>query len=229
MPEFLPETEIESEAQDLLLSFERKYGTIRSHVPLDDLVEQHLGIHLEFFDNTRLPPQFHGEVLGYIDLQANSIGIYESILPENGGSEGWYHFTLGHEVGHFRIHREEILASAAQFNCFEQEPTRYLAKTEQAASALEWQADCFASYLIMPESLIRNHWRSFTGSYEPMTMRAIMSRFHDKAQRKLNRQAMAEIFLKEMAAGLRVSARALFIRLKKLGLIVEHEQLLLRV
>lgn len=229
MPRFLPESDIEGAAQDLLLSFERKRGVIRHHVPLDDIVEQHLGIHLEFFDNTRLPARFHGEVLGYIDLQSNSIGIHESILPEVAGSEGRYNFTLGHEAGHYVLHREEILAGAAQFNCFEQEPTRYLAKTEQDASSREWQADCFSSYLIMPEYLIRQQWRDFSGSYAPMTLRAITNRFPDKVRRKFNRQAMAEMFLKEMAAGLRVSARALFIRLKKLGLIVEHEQLLMRL
>jgi hypothetical protein len=125
MPRFLPEKEIQEAAQDVLESFERKRGIFRDFVPIDDIVEQDLGIHLEVFDNALLPVQFHGEVLGYIDMHTNSIGIHESILPENKGSEGRYHFTLGHEVGHFILHREEILASAAQFNCFEQEPTRH--------------------------------------------------------------------------------------------------------
>jgi len=135
VPSFLPETDIQSAAQDVLKSYERKYGRIIRHVPVDDIIEQHLGIHLEIFDNERLPVSYHNEILGYIDLHANSIGIHESILPENTGNEERYHFTLGHEAGHYVLHREEILVSAGQFSCFEDSPS-ISEKTERDYSSI---------------------------------------------------------------------------------------------
>jgi Zn-dependent peptidase ImmA (M78 family) len=229
MPHFLPESEIQEAAEELLLSFQKKYGSIQHYVPLDLIIEQHLGIHLEVFDNALLPTQFHDDVLGYIDLQTNSIGIHESILPENSGKEGRYHFTLGHEAGHFILHREEILASAAQFSCFEQEQPRYLAKNEKDNSSLEWQADSFSGHLIMPSSLVHRQWRDFTGNHRPLTLRMIADRFSEKPRREFKPEVLAEIYLKEMAKKLKVSQKALFIRLKKMGLIVEREQFFLPV
>jgi Zn-dependent peptidase ImmA (M78 family) len=229
MPRFVPESEICEAAQDLLHSFVKKRGNILNYVPLDLIVEQHLKIHLEVFDNELLPKEFSGEVLGYIDLQTNSIGIHDSILPENSGNEGRYNFTLGHEVGHFVLHREEILASAAQFNCFEQETTRYLAKIDSDNSSKEWQADCFSSHLIMPEKLVIKQWKDFTGDYRPKTYNSIAKEFKEQTRRQYDKEVLAEIFLKDMAKRLRVSSKALLIRLKKMGLIVEHEQFLMRL
>lgn len=142
---YMPEEDIKATAQDVLDSFEKKYGKITDSVPVDDIVERHLGFHLEFFDNTRLPDVFNDEVLGYIDLHGNTIGIHELLLPEGGGSIGRYNFTLAHEGGHGIMHRDHILASAAQYSCFEQREPRYLAKTESATNtnSLEWQADFF--------------------------------------------------------------------------------------
>lgn len=73
MPVYLPEDDIREEAMDVLRVFEKKHGNIQHFVPLDDVVEQTLGIHLEVFDNQILPPSFHDQVLGYINLKTGSI------------------------------------------------------------------------------------------------------------------------------------------------------------
>ena len=229
MVKFLPEPDIQYAAQDVITSFERKHGSLTQCVPIDDLVEQHLGVHLDVFDNALLPEHFHGDVLGYIDLHANSIGIHESILPENSGNEGRYNFTLGHEAGHFVLHREQILANAGQFNCFEQdqEQTRYMAKRERDTSSGEWQADCFSSYLNMPTKLVHKHWLDFNESYRPLTLREIAEGFRPESREKYPWDILAEIRLKKFAKKLRVSPKALLIRLKKMELITEHKQFLL--
>jgi hypothetical protein len=225
MARFIPESEIQEVAQDVLRSFEGKHGSILHYVPIDDVIGQQLGIHLEVFDDTLLPPAFHGDVLGYIDLRTNTIGVHESILPEESGSEGRYSFTMGHEAGHFLLHREEMLADPRQFSCFEDEQPCLLAKRDSDLSMREGQADCCSAHLIMPDVLIHQHWKALTGGHRPLSLRTIASRFQLAAQCKHLPETLAEIYIKRMARTLKVSPKALLIRLRGMGLIVEGVQL----
>lgn len=225
MPRYIEESEIESAALQVLESYESKHATVLYYVPIDEIVERHLGIHLEVFDNGLIPNRFYGEVLGYIDFQEKSIGVHESILPENGGSEGRYGFTLAHEVGHFILHQSEIEANAMQLSCFEAEPSRYMGKSADTRSLLEWQADCFASYLMMPRDIVLLYWEDLTGSRKPITYNAIIRTFPDGVRRNFGKEALAQMFIKDMANSLKVSSTALFIRLKRMGMITEQEQL----
>ncbi len=221
---YMPEEDIKAAAKDVLDSFEKKYGRFTDSVPVDDIIERHLGFHFEVFDNDILPDVFNNEVLGYIDLRDNVIGIHESLIPESGGSIGRYNFTLGHEAGHGVMHKELILASAAQYSCFEQREQRYLAKTENATNSLEWQADSFSGHLIMPDSLVFALWKEFTGGYKPRNHDFIRRTFTPPNRRKFTMDAMIGMHIKPVAAKLEVSAQALGIRLKNMGLITEHEQ-----
>lgn len=221
---YMPEEDIKVAAQDVLDSFENKYGKIMDSVPVDEIIERHLGYHFEVFDNDILPDVFNDEVLGYIDLRGNTIGIHESLLPECGGSIGRYKFTLAHEGGHGVMHKPQILASAAQYSCFEQREQRYLAKTENATNSLEWQADSFSGHLIMPDGLVLALWKEFTGSYKPRSHDFICRTFTPPNRRKFTIDAMIGMHIKPIATKLEVSAQALGIRLKNMGLITEHEQ-----
>lgn len=220
MPSFLPESEIKYAAQDVLRSYERRHGRIRYFVPVDDIIELHLGIHLEVFDAALLPAQYQDEILGYIDLHSNSIGIHESILPENTGNEGRYNFTLGHEAGHFVLHREEILSGNVQLNCFEQDAE----KAERGSLSIEWQADCFSSHFNMPERLVYRYWKRLRGNYDAACLSDIAQHFGEESRTKYAPDVLAEIYLKQMAKDMKVSSKALLIRLTRMGLIAEQEQ-----
>lgn len=220
MSSFLPEFEIKYAAQNVLASYEKKHGRITSHVPVDDIIECHLGIHLEVFDAALLPAQYQDEILGYIDLHTNSIGIHESILPETTGNEGRYNFTLGHEAGHFVLHREAILSSDVQLSCFEQDRE----KAERDYSSIEWQADCFSGYFNMPDRLVHRYWKALRGKYETISLQDIAQHFSEESRERYEPEVLAEIYVKQMAKDMKVSAKALLIRLKRMGLIAEQEQ-----
>lgn len=217
---FILTQDIEAAAQDVLTSYQRKHGIISDRVPIDDIVERHLGISLESFDDSHLPEGFQSQVLGYIDLKNNCIGIHESLFPEVSGHEGRYNFTLGHEVGHFMLHKEEIAEAEGQLGCFEQE-----GDAPRDLSPMEWQADCFSSYLMMPDALVRHYWQARTGSENPLTPEQIARRFNAKVREKCSEEVRVRIFIQRIASKMGVSIPALMIRLKRMELIVSPEPL----
>lgn len=218
---FIQEATIEAAAHDLLASYQRQGNYINYRVPIDDIVERHLGISLEAFDDGHLPEGLKTQVLGYIDLKNNCIGIHESLFPENSGHEGRYHFTLAHEVGHYILHQREIAAAEGQLGCFEQEED----SLSRDLSPMEWQADCFASYLMMPDALVRRYWKRRTKCKDPLTPQEISCWFSPSSRRRCDEETLVWLFVRNIARQMGVSTQALMIRLKRMGLIITPQDL----
>ena len=79
---------------------------IEPPIPIDDIVEKHLKIGIEFDDMHRLfgVPRsgigFDPDILGAIFFEQKRIVIDESLDPDaNPAKEGRYRYTLAHEVG----------------------------------------------------------------------------------------------------------------------------------
>jgi hypothetical protein len=120
---FLFEEAIERDAEALLSEYEHARNvTITPPVPIEDIVEKHLKLRVEFddthkiFDWPRLPGQ-GVDILGAIFFDEARIVIDESLDPEeNPAMEGRYRFTLAHEGGgHWRLHRP-LFATNPQSN-----------------------------------------------------------------------------------------------------------------
>lgn len=92
-----------------------------------------------------------------------------SVLPDGGMiqidqtivSSPLYHFTLGHEIGHWVLHRTCILEAHSQGNLFDETPREWvtLHRNVQASGRAplppeEWQANRFATHLLMPADLV---------------------------------------------------------------------------
>ena len=93
----------------------------RPPIPIEDIIEKHLKIGIEFDDMHRLfeVPRsgfgFEPDILGAIFFDERRIVIDESLDPEeNPSKEGRYRFTLAHEVGHWRLHRHLFARDPAQ-------------------------------------------------------------------------------------------------------------------
>jgi hypothetical protein len=104
---YLTDETIERDAEALLAQFAHAKGmAIRAPIPIEDIVEKHLKLHVEF-DNLirllRLPcVGVSSDIYGAIWLESGEIVIDESLDPEVWPAmEGRYRFTLGHEGGHF--------------------------------------------------------------------------------------------------------------------------------
>jgi hypothetical protein len=110
---YLSEEAIERDAAALLNEYANARGlTIEPPIPIEDIVEKHLKLGIEF-DNTHqlfgVPrPASDPDILGAIFFDDRRIVIDESLDPEEyPAKEGRYRFTLAHEGGgHWRLHRE---------------------------------------------------------------------------------------------------------------------------
>src|SRR5580704_3851599 len=117
---YIADESIERDAEALLVQFAHARGVaIGPPIPIEDIVEKHLKLHVEFDDLHRLLGVPRGgfgtepDIFGAIWLETGEIVIDESLDPEvRPAIEGRYRFTLGHEGGgHWRLHRPLVEAN----------------------------------------------------------------------------------------------------------------------
>jgi Zn-dependent peptidase ImmA (M78 family) len=176
---YLPDQTIERDAEALLGQYAHATGLeIRAPIPIEDIVEKHLKLRVEFNDlhgllnvpRTGVDP----DIFGAIWLETGEIVIDESLDPEERPSvEGRYRYTLAHEGGgHWRLHRSLVLANSGQASFFgeTQQPT-VVCRSSQAKERVEFQADLYASFLLMPRKLVMQAWRDMFGNDHPRILR----------------------------------------------------------
>lgn len=150
---YVPDDVIERDAEALLGEFAHARGIeVRAPIPIEDIVEKHLKLHVEFDDLHRLldvPRSGLGldpDMFGAIWLEAGRIVIDESLDPEERPErEGRYRFTLAHEGGgHWRLHRPLVRPTRDQGSLLidAARPT-VVCRSSQAKERAEWQADFF--------------------------------------------------------------------------------------
>lgn len=170
---YLSEDEIEGDATSLLAEYAQKRGVvIAPPIPIDDIVEKHLKLSIEFDDTHRLSgmprdPEGDVDILGAIFFNERRIVIDEGLDPEeNSSQEGRYRFTLAHEGGgHWRLHRPLFAKDPAQASLFgAPTPPSVVCRSSKAKERVEWQGDFYASCLLMPKSLLISAWRERFGN-----------------------------------------------------------------
>jgi Zn-dependent peptidase ImmA (M78 family) len=130
------------------------------------------------------------------DDAVSGVSLFESnkytILVNSSKPETRQHFTLGHELGHYFLHKTVLQKEKGIIDgdAFLDGPNMLYRQDTAAKTQLELDANTFAASLLMPEDLLRRAWKAF-GSI----------------------QECARIF--------RVSVVAMSLRLTKLGLIQE--------
>jgi hypothetical protein len=139
--------------------------TIAPPIPIEDIVEKHLKLGIEFDDTHKLfgvpRPAPDPDILGAIFIADRRIVIDESLDPEeNPKKEGRYRFTLGHEGGgHWRLHRHLFAKDRAQATLFGRSAApSFICRSSEAKKREEWQADFYSSCLLMPRKLVFAAW-----------------------------------------------------------------------
>lgn len=164
---YVSDEAIEKDAQALLIECARERGTpIEAPIPIDDIIEKHLKIGIEFDDTHRLfgVPRsgigFDPDILGAIFFDQKRIVIDESLDPDaNPAKEGRYRYTTAHEVGHWRLHRGLFGKDPAQTSLLEPNAApSVVCRTSQAKERIEFQADLYASCVLMPRKLVFAAW-----------------------------------------------------------------------
>ncbi len=234
---YVPDEAIEKDAQALLAEYAHARGvTIEAPIPIDDIVEKHLKIGIEFDDMHRrfgVPRSgigFDPDILGAIYFDQKRIVIDESLDPDAyPAKEGRYRFTLAHEGGgHWRLHRHLFGKDPAQTSLLDPNaPPSVVCRTSQAKARIELQADFYASCVLMPRKLVFAAWdEAFSDRKqrvlqpsEPIDHPFVeIARIPGAVFTESDDQAL-ESFAKPFAEKFLVSPIAMRIRLEKLGLL----------
>ena len=240
---FLSEQQIERDAQALLSAYFHELGKpVQIPVPAEDILELHLGLSLDFDDLQSvlgIP-----DVLGALWADKREVFIDQSLEPtEHPDMEGRYHFSVGHEIGHWRLHRQYLTnagGQAAMFTDSDPQPT-VICRTSQKKQPIEWQADYFSSCFLMPRQCVLDAWTARFGSHKPIVYADIAEQNWTRRPVRAGMKPIGmvlrnmfeqtfdphiytfETVAREFAPMFRVSIQAMRIRLENLGLLlIDH-------
>ncbi len=238
---YVSDEAIEKDAEALLSDFARARGTdIAAPIPIDDIIEKHLKIGLEFDDTHSLfgiPRSSAGEdpdILGAIFFDQKRIVIDESLDPDvSPTKEGRYRYTMAHEVGHWRLHREQFAQDSVQTSFLEPDAApSFVCRSSQSKERIEFQADFFASCVLMPRKLVFAAWdqafpdrkqrvlQPVTPIDHPYVEIARIGRLLSCGGFSRSDDEALDRFAKPLAAQFLVSPIAMRIRLERLGLLL---------
>jgi Zn-dependent peptidase ImmA (M78 family) len=248
---YIADESIERNAEVLLAQFAKSKGLpLRAPIPIEDIVEKHLKLTVDFDDLHNLfgVPRRSGietDIFGAIRLETGQIFIDESLDPAKRPSiEGRYRFTLAHEGGgHWQLHRPLAQAHSSQPLLFgDTQRTTVICRSSQAKERVEFQADLYASCLLMPRKLVMQAWRNKFGNDHPRVLRQDdgkivlcdieeeMAMAGDKLNEARSIFILERCLLPPLAKQFLVSPVAMRIRLEKLGLLYrEAPQRTLRI
>lgn len=208
---FLRKERIESEAMGLMREYGRAFDEITAPVPVDEILECHLGLSLDFGD-------LRGEIGNPDILAATWIGQRRVVVDlhldpeENPDKLGRYRFTLAHEIGHWQLHRHLFESDPNQTTLFEMAPEPSIVCRSSTKEPMEWQADVFASYLLMPTHLIEAVWLEEHGRSTALQVAAETTAGYDGT-------IPVQPITRRMAERFHTSNQAMQIRLSDMGLI----------
>jgi Zn-dependent peptidase ImmA (M78 family) len=237
---FVPNEAIEKDAQALLAEYcHARRVTIEAPIAIDDIIEKHLKISIEFDDTHRLfglprsGIDFDPDILGAIFFEQKRIVIDESLDPDaNPAKEGRYRYTAAHEVGHWRLHRGLFGRDPTQTPLRDvNAPPSVICRTSQPKARIELQADLYASCVLMPRKLVFAAWDESFPDRKQRVLRPTeridhpfveIPRFEGRIPSAVFTESddhALENFAKPFADKFLVSPIAMRIRLERLGLL----------
>lgn len=227
---YLTEETIEAESEALLAAYGQQQGhEIKPPIPVEDILEIHLGLSLDFDDLRRVLGV--EDVIGALWPETREVFIDQSLEPSNGhGLNGRFRFTIAHEIGHWQLHRRYIIRDRAQTTFWPDEAgaPSMICRTSQAKDRIEWQADRSASCLLMPKPLVLDAWEQRFGQLAPHVCDpAHWTQFRGRGS-GVSTDELTSIALNRIARPFArlfdVSVEAMRIRLETLGLLIREPQ-----
>jgi len=141
---WMTKEEIACEARELLAGYESMVGRrVSPPIPVEDMIERFLDLSLSYEDlEAKLGID---DVLGATYVDSKRIVINERLLGDR--DEGRLIFTCAHESGHWTLHRNLVQAAAG----LNRRKEAIVCRSNDGRAPIEWQADYFATCLLMPE------------------------------------------------------------------------------
>ena len=141
---YISRADLEDLADSLLVDYQQEIeAIIAPPVPVEKIADFLLELNLEWLD---IQDTDEEPILAYLQPREHTIRLNERRMAYFDDYPGTYEYTLAHEIGHYQLH---LIDGEGQSNQL------YLCRFKQKAKdRREWQAEQFASYLLMPESLL---------------------------------------------------------------------------
>lgn len=206
-----------------------KYQAVVQHpiappIPVENIIERVLDLTLDYKD---LREQLgFDDVLGATFVNQRKITVDNSLV--NDKFEGRLCFTFAHETGHWVLHRDLIDQACTTGDDSTISPNTQLpsagsfifCRKKDAKKPIEWQADYFASCLLMPEEAVRSAFYEIYGP-KPLILYNVKSAFcgpicFDPCVENWPKIADK---VKQTGGFSNVSKQAMIIRLQDLGLV----------
>ncbi len=231
---------VEAEAEGLLQAFQARGEPIDAPpVPVEEILEQHLGLALELdslAERLGVVGEIDEEDLSGATWLAERVVVISSRLDpsENPNLRGRFNFSVAHEIGHWVLHAPLVGGLAAGIGASDtssRDPL-VLCRASGRRPSVEWQTDRFASDLLMPRRLVRTVWKAVTGRSGPFhvsevgeresRLRAIEWFRHGALTEEhfLSDEHLLDALARPIADAFGASAMAMRIRLEEMGLLV---------
>ncbi len=211
---WLPKKVIAGAAEGVIAEYQIKAGqAVSPPIPVENIIEQGLKLNLGFAD-LRAKMEMD-DVLGATYVEKRLICIDESLVKEN--PDGRYFFTCAHEVAHWVLHSKLLHHQTAGL---QKGGASIFCRVKDAKHPIEWQADYFASCLLIPEEVVKLAFRQIYGD-RPLVLYNVKGAFcgpicFDPCIENWPRIAG---LVKEASGFSNVSKQAMIIRLQELGLV----------
>jgi hypothetical protein len=228
---YLSDEQIRDAARQLLGRVFGSPSEAGFHVDLEAVIYDYLceKEDLSFNDEDPLAPEDGEEVLGKTLPRTGKILIHGPLKSSR--VLGRYRFTVGHEIGHWVLHRPLVLADAQQLSLLA-DPQGYefvslnrsiFAGDKQQVPTEEWQANRFASYLLVdPELLITQFTRRFGTPPLPRREGGGVARVPNLHQFALETASRVARRQRPLYVEFGVSIEAMAVTLKQRGLVVDE-------
>ena len=146
---WLTKKSIAAAATGVIADYEAKIKRrVQPPIPVENIIECGLSLKLGFTDLRKKLKL--DDVLGATYVKEGMICVDRS-LAEN-QNEGRLCFTFAHETGHWVLHRSLVDQACRTGG----ERAFIFCRIKDAKKPIEWQADYFASCLLMPEEVVKS-------------------------------------------------------------------------
>lgn len=227
---FLTEETIEAESEAILAAYWRQQGPgLKPPIPVEDILEIHLGLSLNL-DDLRSVLGVE-DVIGALWIDKHEVFIDQSLDPTHSPElKGRFNFTIAHEIGHWRLHRQYFIKDQSQTTLWPDtaDAPSVVCRTSRSKDRIEWQADRLAASLLMPRQMLLQAWRERFGHTGAQgSGGAQLARLSRKIA-GMSYNGLLTIELNNIALPFSllfdVSKEAMRIRLETLGLLVREAQ-----
>jgi Zn-dependent peptidase ImmA (M78 family) len=210
---WLPKEKIADDASKLIEDYQQiVQHDVQPPIPIEDIIERGLNLQLGFA-NLRKKLEMD-DVLGATFIRQRKICVDQSLLKQ--GSEGRLCFTFAHEIGHWILHRKLINSACRSISS----DGFIFCRLQDAKKPIEWQADYFASCLLMPAEQVLDSFCNVFGR-RPLIIYNLKSSFCGPIgfDPCVENWPVIAAKVKEKGGFTNVSKQAMIIRLQELGMV----------